>query len=152
MVDDGDIQNKICFFCMEKQFKEEQEKIQSDNHLNDLLSMMENASKEELIKGGSGCGKAFSSDIGCLNRKSKAERRNEAVSKAISKRILDLCNEYGYTVNYLSELSGVTQSTVNDIVNCRSKNVGIVTIKKLCEGLCITLEDFFTDPLFREYQ
>ncbi len=50
MVDDGDIQNKICFFCMEKQFKEEQEKIQADNHLNDLLSMMENASKEELIK------------------------------------------------------------------------------------------------------
>ena len=68
-----------------------------------------------------------------------------------SKRITDLCSEYGYSINCLSELSGITQSTVNDIVNCKSKNVGIITIKKLCEGLCITLEEFFTDPLFREF-
>ena len=49
------------------------------------------------------------------------------VSDAAAKRILDLCNNYGITVNKLCTLSGVTPSTVNDIVNRRTKNVGIIT-------------------------
>jgi DNA-binding Xre family transcriptional regulator len=46
-------------------------------------------------------------------------------------------------------MSAVTQSTVNDIVNHRSKNVGIVTIKKLCDGLDISISDFFDTEEFR---
>lgn len=104
----------------------------------------------DIAMGESGCGKAFSASAHDI-LKTKEVRRIEYVSKAVAQRILDLCSEYGYTVNHLSELSGITQSTVSDIVNGKSKNVGVVTLQKLCEGLGITLEEFFTDPLFREY-
>lgn len=104
----------------------------------------------DITMGKSGCGKAFIASAHDI-LKTKEVRRIEYVSKAVAQRILDLCSEYGYTVNHLSELSGVTQSTVSDIVNGKSKNVGVVTLQKLCEGLEITLEEFFTDPLFREY-
>lgn len=57
------------------------------------------------------------------------------ISEAVSERILELCKENGITVNKLSTISGVTQSTVNDIVNRRAKNIGVVTIKKLCRRL-----------------
>ena len=52
------------------------------------------------------------------------------ISQAVVKRILDLCSEKNITVNKLSTISAVTQSTVNDIVNGKAKNTGIVTIKK----------------------
>lgn len=74
------------------------------------------------------------------------------ISDAVAARILDLCEERHITVNKLSNLSGVTQSTVNDIVNHRAKNIGIVTIKKLCDGLEISITDFFDTPLFRELE
>lgn len=70
------------------------------------------------------------------------------ISEAVSERILELCRENGMTVNKLSTISGVTQSTVNDIVNRRSKNIGIVTIKKLCDGLNISITDFFNTSTF----
>ena len=72
-----------------------------------------------------------------------------SISDAVADRILELCRAEGITVNKLSTISGVTQSTVNDIVNRRAKNVGIVTIKKLCDGLGITITDFFDTPTFR---
>lgn len=71
------------------------------------------------------------------------------ISEAIASRIIELCRERQITVNKLSTISGVTQSTVNDIVNHRSKNIGIVTIKKLCDGLSITITDFFDSDIFR---
>lgn len=51
------------------------------------------------------------------------------ISEAVSERILELCRENKITVNKLSNISGITQSTVNDIVNHKAKNIGIVTIK-----------------------
>ena len=77
---------------------------------------------------------------------------NMDVSDAAAKRILDLCNNYGITVNKLCTLSGVTPSTVNDIVNRRTKNVGIITIKKLCDGLSITIPEFFNTTYFFELE
>lgn len=71
------------------------------------------------------------------------------ISDAVANRIVELCNERKITVNKLSTISGVTQSTVNDIVNHRSRNIGIVTIKKLCDGLSITITDFFDSDIFR---
>lgn len=71
------------------------------------------------------------------------------ISDAVANRIVELCNERQITINKLSTISGVTQSTVNDIVNHRSKNIGIVTIKKLCDGLSITITDFFDSDIFR---
>lgn len=70
--------------------------------------------------------------------------------EAISKRILDLCEERGISVNMLCTMSGVTQSTVNNILCGRNKSVTVATIKKLCDGLEITLGEFFSVPDFDE--
>lgn len=74
------------------------------------------------------------------------------VSEAVSKRITELCRENNITVNKLCTISAVTQSTVSDIVNGRAKNIGIVTIKKLCDGLQISLIEFFDTPYFKELE
>ena len=71
------------------------------------------------------------------------------ISEAVVKRLYQLCDERNLTVNKISNISGVTQSTVSDIVNGTTANAGIATIKKLCDGLGITIEDFFHSELFR---
>ena len=70
----------------------------------------------------------------------------------VKKRILLLCKERGLTPNGLSYSSGVPQSTIKSILNNESKNPGIVTIKKLCDGLNITITDFFNTTEFRELE
>lgn len=74
------------------------------------------------------------------------------VSDAVAERLLELCKERNITVNKLCTISAVTQSTVNDIVNRKAKNIGIVTIKKLCDGLQISMVDFFDSPLFEKLE
>ena len=68
--------------------------------------------------------------------------------EAIALRILNLCKERNITPNKLSTISGMTQSTINNIINTGSKNPTVSTIKKICDGLEITLSDFFDDELF----
>lgn len=63
--------------------------------------------------------------------------------EAIAKRILQLCEERSITPNKLSTISAVPQATIKSILNGESKNPGTVTIKKLCDGLEITLGEFF---------
>lgn len=70
-------------------------------------------------------------------------------AEAIGKRILDLCKERDITPNKLGTLSGVEPSTITSIFYGKSKNPGIVTIKALCDGLEISLFDFFNDDLFK---
>ena len=74
------------------------------------------------------------------------------ISEAVSARILELCQQNNITVNKLSTISGVTQSTVNDIVNHKAKNIGIVTIKKLCDGFELSITDFFDTDIFRNLE
>ena len=68
--------------------------------------------------------------------------------EAVAGRILQLCRERGITPNGLSNLSAVPQGTIKSILNGESKNPGAVTIKKLCDGLDITLGEFFSTPEF----
>ena len=72
------------------------------------------------------------------------------IGEAVKKRILELCREKNISINKLSSMSGVTQSTVNNIVSGRNRSVTISTIKKLCDGLGITIEQFFDSDLFRD--
>ena len=72
------------------------------------------------------------------------------VGEAVKARILELCQERNITINKLSSLSGVTQSTVNNIVSGRNRSTTISTIKKLCDGLGMTIEEFFHSELFRD--
>lgn len=72
--------------------------------------------------------------------------------EAIVFRIKQLCKERGITPNGLSNLAGVSQATVKSILNGESNNPGTITIKKLCDGLEITLGEFFSTPEFDELE
>lgn len=74
------------------------------------------------------------------------------IGEAVKERILQLCQERDLSINKLSNMSGVTQSTVNNIVSGRNRSTTISTIKKLCDGLGITIEDFFHSELFRDLE
>ena len=74
------------------------------------------------------------------------------VGEAVKERILQLCKEENLSVNKLSSMSGVTQSTVNNIVSGRNHSTTISTIKKLCDGLGITIEEFLHSELFRNLE
>ena len=63
-------------------------------------------------------------------------------------RIYELCRERKITPNALSYMCGIPQATIKSILNGESKNPGTVTIKKLCDGLEITLGEFFSTPEF----
>ncbi len=71
---------------------------------------------------------------------------------AVADRIEELCREREITINALSYISGVANSTIKGIFYKRSKNPGIVTIKKLCDGLEISLFDFFDTDIFRNLE
>ena len=71
---------------------------------------------------------------------------------AVRQRILDLCESNKMTVNKLSTICGVTQSTFNNIVNTGSNNPTISTIAKICDGLGISVRDFFDDTLFEDLE
>ncbi len=70
------------------------------------------------------------------------------ISEAIRQRIIELCQEHDISINKLSGMSGVTQSTVNNIISGRNNSTTVSTIKKLCDGLGITINDFFNSELF----
>lgn len=70
------------------------------------------------------------------------------VGIVVKERILQLCQERDISVNKLSTISGVTQSTVNNIISGRNNSATVSTIKKLCDGLGITLGQFFSTPEF----
>ena len=70
------------------------------------------------------------------------------VGEAVRQRIIQLCQERNISINKLSGISGVTQSTVNNIVSGRNNSATVSTIKKLCDGLGISIDDFFHSDLF----
>ena len=74
------------------------------------------------------------------------------IGEACRERILDLCKERGITVNKLAIISGVTQSTLNNIVSGRNNSVTVSTLKKLCDGLEISILDFCSAKVFAELE
>ncbi len=71
-----------------------------------------------------------------------------STSQTVALRIRELCEQRGITPNALSYMAAVPQSTIKSILNDESKNPGIVTIKKLCDGLDMTLKFFFDSDMF----
>lgn len=67
----------------------------------------------------------------------------------VKNRILCLCEEKKITINKLATDSGVAPSTIKNVLYGKSKNPGIVTIKMLCDGLGISLVDFFNTDEFK---
>lgn len=72
--------------------------------------------------------------------------------QAVSKRLLELCEDKNLSVHALARISAVPPSTLKNIINGGSKNAGIVTIKKLCDGLEISLYDFFNTETFKNLE
>lgn len=71
---------------------------------------------------------------------------------AVARRIQTLCAERKIAINALANLSGVAPSTIYSMLNSKSKNPGIVSIQKLCDGLGISIRAFFDDPLFENLE
>lgn len=74
------------------------------------------------------------------------------IGQATRLRILGLCKERHITVNKLSTISGITQSTLNNIVSGRNNSTTVSTIKKMCDGLDISVQDFFNHELFNDLE
>jgi len=72
--------------------------------------------------------------------------------QAIAKRIIELCEQRNMAINALANISGVSPSTVYSMLNEKSQNPGAVSIKKLCDGLDITLREFFDSPIFENLE
>lgn len=70
------------------------------------------------------------------------------LTQAIQRRIRELCDERNITVNKLATIRGITQSTINNILSGRTTKPTVSTIKKICDGLDITLSEFFDTDYF----
>ena len=68
--------------------------------------------------------------------------------EAVAHRIIELCENHNIAINALANISGVAPSTLYSMLNEKSQNPGVVSIKKLCDGLEITIREFFDSPLF----
>ena len=74
------------------------------------------------------------------------------IGEAVQLRILELCEEHQLSVNALCNLSGVTQSTVNNILSGRNRSTTVSTLQKLCDGLGISIRTFFDSDLFQNLE
>ncbi len=66
------------------------------------------------------------------------------IGEAVRQRILGLCHERGITLNKLATVSGITQSTLNNVVSGRNHSLTVSTVQKLCDGLDINISEFFS--------
>ncbi len=71
------------------------------------------------------------------------------IYEIVRNRILELCDEKNLTIHRLSVESAVPPSSIKNILYGKSKNPGVVTIKMLCDGLGITITEFFNTPDFK---
>ena len=71
-----------------------------------------------------------------------------SIGEAVKIRIIELCNERKITINKLSTICGLTQSTLNNIIHREGSNPTVATVKKICDGLEITMVQFFTSEIF----
>lgn len=74
------------------------------------------------------------------------------ITEAVKKRFGELCFERGINFCQLATLSGVPYTTVKSIFYGQSNNPGISTIKKLIDGLDMTINEFFDTDYFRELE
>ena len=72
--------------------------------------------------------------------------------EAVIERIYELCAKQKITINKLCDLSAVPQSTINNFINGKTHNIGILTLKKLIDGFGISVSDFFDTEIFRNLE
>ena len=67
---------------------------------------------------------------------------------AVRNRILELCGERGISINKLATISALPPSSIKNILYGKSQNPKLITIKMICDGLDVTLGEFFSTPEF----
>lgn len=72
------------------------------------------------------------------------------ITQTVKIRIEELCQERNITLNKMCTICGITQSTINNIINRKQKDVSMLTIVRICNGLNITINEFFQSDIFRE--
>ncbi len=71
-------------------------------------------------------------------------------SDVIILRLNELCQERGITVNKLANMSGITQSTIENIMSAKTKNPKLKTLHKIAVGLNMTVSDLLDFPQMNE--
>lgn len=71
---------------------------------------------------------------------------------AVVKRIIYICKQRKIKLNELANISGITPSTIYSMTDESRRDISILTIKKICDGLDITLTEFFNDPVFESLE
>lgn len=71
-----------------------------------------------------------------------------SVKDLVVKRFKDICDERNIKINELANISGVTPSTAYSMMDKNRRDISIITIKKFCDGLDITLGEFFSTEEF----
>ena len=74
------------------------------------------------------------------------------IKDAIVLRIKEICKQKGIKYNTLATNSGVTPSTVYSLLDEERRDIGVVELKKLCDGLDISISDFFDSDIFRNLE
>ena len=74
------------------------------------------------------------------------------IKSAVVLRIKELCEQKGIKYNSLAAYSGITPSTVYSLLDERRKDIGILVLKKLCDGLDISITEFFSSDIFRNLE
>ena len=74
------------------------------------------------------------------------------LKEAIAARFSQLCQKKGITANELANRSGVTPSTVYSMMDPKRHDISVRTVKKLCDGLDLSLGEFFCDPVFDDLE
>lgn len=72
--------------------------------------------------------------------------------EAVAQRLSELITEKNLTMNGLAQISAVPPSTIKNIFYGKSRNPGVVTLKLLCDGMGITITEFFDTSVFRELE
>lgn len=75
-----------------------------------------------------------------------------SVKDIVAKRFQDLCDERNIKINELANISGVTPSTAYSMMDKSRRDISIITIKKFCDGLDITLGEFFSTSDFDDLE
>ena len=76
----------------------------------------------------------------------------KSADQLVRERIQQLCQSKDYTFYKLAKKSGFGHSTLIDFMNEKNTNIGILTIKKICNGLEISLYDFFDSVSFKDLE
>lgn len=74
------------------------------------------------------------------------------IKEAVAKRIVQFCDEKNIAVNALANIAGMPPTTVYSMLNEKSQNPGVVSLKKVCDGLEISIREFFDDELFDDLE